>query len=488
MESQHTVPTMAAKAELKMEAPKRGREGAGAGTELQAATAAYVTSIQDELSGMKQFQLRALMAMHELERKYEQLERKQEHVLSRLVETETKYSNLVSRLRTLEHVGKKHDHGAFDRMVETVTPYSRVASSRRRPHGTPRSIPSDDDDHADDALTSRRRLSMNDDIDDDENDHRNEHASQMKSLNSSNSSSKLKRPPRKSRRNSMNSPMTVSKPCAAPAAVVSNSATGSQSVRREDDDVREQGAAKRRRKGIEDGRQGDKDGRPKSEGAAIAHDSKGVPLKRSPLPEGMAKAEGDADGNVIRSCSPSWYASPTQPPPCMLPSPPSSSQSASPQPSSILLSPFQLSPELPSPHASKPTSKRKAKREKREKRQTAGSKKKSVFDGLRTAGDAAREVERMYEETRLKVEPGPVKRTVRNKHDRDKMVAKACPECEQFYQEAFGDDPAKLKDMIQRCGKHRAERPQGGRETPDDYWKLSFDESQTQPPPGGEQV
>lgn len=64
------------------------------------------------------------------------------------------------------------------------------------------------------------------------------------------------------------------------------------------------------------------------------------------------------------------------------------------------------------------------------------------------------------------------------------LQAAACPECETFLRkEAEGrDDPEKAyADMVKKACRHRERFLPP--DTPEEYWKLTFDETQTQPPP-----
>ena len=66
---------------------------------------------------------------------------------------------------------------------------------------------------------------------------------------------------------------------------------------------------------------------------------------------------------------------------------------------------------------------------------------------------------------------------VRKKDLRSSLYGGDCNECRNFYQAMYGNDPEKMKEMIQQCSRHRTKfSPDPG--TPEGYWDLSFADSQ----------
>ena len=73
--------------------------------------------------------------------------------------------------------------------------------------------------------------------------------------------------------------------------------------------------------------------------------------------------------------------------------------------------------------------------------------------------------------------------TVRGKNERKKLIGFACHECEHFFREEANtrSDPEEAYQQLLNIGcRHRAVKPPPA--TPPDYWKLTFEETQTQPP------
>jgi len=113
---------------------------------------------------------------------------------------------------------------------------------------------------------------------------------------------------------------------------------------------------------------------------------------------------------------------------------------------------------------------------------TAPSPRGLVFDGFRTPEDVHRAMRMKATEKKQREMGYAAKETVLGKARRA-LEGYECHECEAWFNaEAAGDEnPEERKKQLLKHCKHRARKPPPA--TPPDYWKLSFDETQTQPPP-----
>lgn len=107
--------------------------------------------------------------------------------------------------------------------------------------------------------------------------------------------------------------------------------------------------------------------------------------------------------------------------------------------------------------------------------------KEPVKDLLKMSVDKKkRELEKRELEERCETVPQKKKKTievVRKKDLRSSLYGGDCNECRKFYHAMYGNDPEKMKEMIQQCSRHRTTfSPDPG--TPEGYWDLSFADSQ----------
>lgn len=106
----------------------------------------------------------------------------------------------------------------------------------------------------------------------------------------------------------------------------------------------------------------------------------------------------------------------------------------------------------------------------------------NAFAGLRSAGDAVRAAEGVLAARRRGEEPVAVNEAVRGE-ERKKLLAHACPECDAFFRAEVAGRPdadAAYRQLLQTSGRHKCKHRK--RETPDGFWRLSFDDTPTQPP------
>lgn len=100
------------------------------------------------------------------------------------------------------------------------------------------------------------------------------------------------------------------------------------------------------------------------------------------------------------------------------------------------------------------------------------------FEGFKTPEAVDRAVRRQAAERR-RVEKGvSAKETVLG-HARKALQGYDCRECAEMFEYEAGGDPIRKQQLLKHC-KHKAKKPPP--KTPDDYWKLTFDETQTQAP------
>lgn len=103
------------------------------------------------------------------------------------------------------------------------------------------------------------------------------------------------------------------------------------------------------------------------------------------------------------------------------------------------------------------------------------------FDGFRTPGEVHKAVQNVQESRRRK-ESYVAKETVRGKA-REALQGFTCNECDAIitHEAKYSSDPEREhKRLSDKCCRHRAHKPPPM--TPEGYWKLTFDETQTQPP------
>jgi hypothetical protein len=62
---------------------------------------------------------------------------------------------------------------------------------------------------------------------------------------------------------------------------------------------------------------------------------------------------------------------------------------------------------------------------------------------------------------------------VRNKEERKSLIGHSCPQCIDFYENAFGKDTEKCKEVIQLCSRHRT-RYTPPPSTPPGFWDLDI--------------
>ncbi len=100
------------------------------------------------------------------------------------------------------------------------------------------------------------------------------------------------------------------------------------------------------------------------------------------------------------------------------------------------------------------------------------------FEGFRTPEAVDRAVRRQAAARRRMEEDIAAKETVLG-HARKALPGYDCRECAEMFDYEAGGDPVRKQQLLRHC-KHKAKKspPQ----TPDDYWKLTFDETQTQAP------